>query len=111
MVSSITILSSIILWAVLDYRQQALEVEKIEFDLNTVTASDYTLEIRLSSKHQDFLKSLPDLPGLNSQGMIFKLNLIKIIEDRMKELEPVKNYKVADLNFAFLNGHIVRLLQ
>ena len=44
----INIFSALTLLSVVEYFKGSIHVEKKEFDLQTVTASDYTLEIKLN---------------------------------------------------------------
>ena len=47
MASCTNIFAALVLLAVIKYRQGSISIEKREWDLQTVTASDYTLEVRL----------------------------------------------------------------
>lgn len=44
----INIFAALTLLAAVSYRQGSVAIEKKEFDLETVTASDYTFEVKLS---------------------------------------------------------------
>lgn len=45
--SCVNIFAALVLLAVIKYRQGSISIEKREWDLQTVTASDYTLEVKL----------------------------------------------------------------
>ena len=40
-----------LLWAVLDYREESVAVDKLEYDMEIVTVGDYTLEMHLRKEH------------------------------------------------------------
>ena len=46
--ASVNIFCGLVLLSVIGYRQGSINIEKREWDLQTVTASDYTLEIKLT---------------------------------------------------------------
>ncbi len=48
MSACVNVFASLTLLCVIGYRQGSISIEKREWDLQTVTASDYTLEIKLS---------------------------------------------------------------
>ena len=45
-----SVFSCLVLLAVLKYREGSISIEKREWDLQTVTASDYTIEISLNDE-------------------------------------------------------------
>jgi hypothetical protein len=54
--SCTTIFSCMVLLAVLKYRQGSISIEKKEWDLQTVTASDYTVEFKIYEEQLESMK-------------------------------------------------------
>lgn len=48
MAACVNVFAALTLLSVIRYRQGSISIEKREWDLQTVTASDYTLEVKLS---------------------------------------------------------------
>ena len=71
------IFCALVLLSVIRYRQGSISIEKKEWDLQTVTASDYTLEIRFDKR--DYQKMKQDLANdtyfhpYESDGLRMKL--------------------------------------
>lgn len=88
-------------------------IEKSEWDLQTVTASDYTIELKLSEEQVNNMKKeigqrnfRPDLP----MGARMKFILVQEIERIMKDLSG-SDYKVGDINFAAQNSWLIDKLK
>lgn len=88
-----TIFSALTLLAVLGNRLGSIGIEKREWDLQTVTASDYTLEIALSdaqvSAIDDEIKADSNTYYYdNSSGIKFKRYMINAIEALIRQEVP-----------------------
>lgn len=110
----ISIFSTLFLFAVLNYLEGNIVIEKSEWDLQTVTASDYTIELKLKEGQVLAMKKeiaqtnyLPNLP----MGQRMKFILIKEIERLMTEISGEEGYKVADVNFAMYNSWLIDRLK
>ena len=85
----VSVFSCLVLLAVLKYRAGSIGIEKREWDLQTVTASDYTIEIKIYPEQIESIKqkiASERFMQYEADGLRFKLYLQKIIEDRVKEL-------------------------
>jgi hypothetical protein len=52
----ISIFSTLFLFAILNYLEKNIIIEKSEWDLQTVTASDYTVELKIRQEQSDEMK-------------------------------------------------------
>ena len=102
------IFSCLVLLAVTQYRAGSISVEKSEWDLLTVTASDYTLEVPLSYRQvQAMRKAIKDNSFMpyESEGLRLKLWLTKRIE------EQLAGGKVASVDFTYHNSWLLDMLK
>lgn len=123
---------SLFFMAVLWYMQKMIEISKKEWDLLTVTASDYTLEIPLNEEicaeilqfkvectnsdgEEDEEQSTPritteenrhDWGDIHAPGNRLRNGLADIFNNSCKK----KGHKVAEFNFTFNNGAIIEML-
>ena len=78
-----------VLLSVIKYRVRSIGIEKRQWDLMTVTASDYTLELQLSIEQvrgmRKNLKLANFMPN-ETDGPRLKLWLAKKVEDCLDEL-------------------------
>ena len=100
--------------AVIGNRQGSIGIEKREWDLQTVTASDYTLEITLSQ--EQIVKCRQEMDAnyfmrYDSDGLRIKLYLTQKIEEILKEHSGKDGGKVADINFAYHNSVLLDKLR
>lgn len=110
----ISMFSTLFLFAILNYLEGNIVIEKSEWDLQTVTASDYTIELKLSEQQVMGMKKeitqtnfMPNLP----MGSRMKFIMIREIERLMKEISGEDGYKVADINFALYNSWLIDKLK
>lgn len=86
-------------------------IEKNAWDLETVTASDYTLEIQIShAQVVEMRKRIYNESfayGEKSEGFKLKLWVIKRIEDTLNELSGGQGGKVASVDFTFWNSWVL----
>lgn len=110
-----SVFSCLVLLAVLNYRQSSISIEKREWDLQTVTASDYTIEIEIhQEQYEAIMKKIQEERFMQyeaSMGMRFKLYYKKLIEDRVNELSEGQGGRVADINFAYNNQWLLDKLR
>ena len=82
-------MSCLVLLSVIKYRVRSIGIEKRQWDLMTVTASDYTLELQLSIEQvrgmRKNLKLANFMPN-ETDGLRLKLWLAKKVEDCLDEL-------------------------
>ena len=108
--SCINIFAALTLLSVIANRQGSIAIEKKEWDLQTVTASDYCLELSLSIEQVDELRNELNserfLPR-ESDGLRLKLYLIKKLEEILKQLSGDDGGKIADINFAYYNSWLL----
>lgn len=82
----VNIFAALTLLAVLSYRQASISIEKKEWDLQTVTASDYCLEIKLSENQVNQMRRdiySNSFEYYESDGYQIKFWLKKILEDQL----------------------------
>jgi hypothetical protein len=86
-------------------------IEKNAWDLETVTASDYTLEIQIShAQVVEMRKRIYNESfayGEKSEGFKLKLWVIKRIEDTLNELSGGQGGKVGSVDFTFWNSWVL----
>lgn len=105
------IFCALVLLSVIRYRQGSISIEKKEWDLQTVTASDYTLEIRFDKR--DYQKMKQDLANdtyfhpYESDGLRMKLYFKKKLEECINEISGGNDGKIADINFAYYNSWLI----
>lgn len=94
--------------------EKNISIEKGEWDLQTVTASDYTIELKIRQEQVDeMVRQInqrvyrPDLP----MGARMKFILIEEIEKIMAEISGESGYAVADINFAYRNSWLIDQLK
>jgi hypothetical protein len=96
--------------AVIKYRRGSISIEKREWDLQTVTASDYTIEIKIYAEQYEAMKREINRTSFMRQeadGLRVKLFLQKLVEDRTNEISGGQGGKVADINFAYKNMYLL----
>ena len=108
--SCVNIFAALTLLSVIAYRQGSNSIEKKEWDLQTVTASDYTLEISLSQlqvsqMRRDIYQN--SFEYYESDGYQVKFWIKKLVEDRLYELSGKRGYQIADINFAYYNSWLL----
>lgn len=111
--SCVNIFAALVLLAVIKYRQGSISIEKREWDLQTVTASDYTLELKLDDFIINQLKSKIQQENFlpyESDGLRLKLFLTKTLEDIIKQKSGEEG-RIADLNFAYHNSWLLDRLR
>lgn len=111
--SCVNIFAALVLLAVIKYRQGSISIEKREWDLQTVTASDYTLEVKLDDFIIQQLNNRIAAEGFlpyESDGLRLKLYLTKTLEDIIKEKSGEEG-RIADLNFAYHNSWLLERLR
>ena len=106
--SSISILSSLLLGCFIYYEKRIIDIDKQNFDLNNITASDYTLSLDLTYDQSLYLANLPGYEHA-SVGLRIKYQLNKKIHEFLKVSQ--NEVLVSDYNFIFKNGHIFRALE
>ena len=110
----LAIFSCLVLLAVIQYRVGSIGIEKREWDLQTVTASDYTLEIPLSIEQvyamRDKIKIQNFMP-YESEGLRLKLWIVKIIEDELNNLSRGQGGKVSAVDFTYHNSWVLDMLR
>ncbi len=105
---------TLFMFAVIKYLEGNIVIEKSEWDLQTVTASDYTIELKLRpeqiSELQRQITSQNFRPQL-AMGLRMKFLMIKEIESMLADLAGQQGYKVADINFAYQNSWLIDRLK
>ena len=107
--SCVTIFSALTLLAVIRNRQGSINIEKREWDLQTVTASDYTLEITLSRDQIANMRNAiyqESFAYYDTDGMKLKLFMTRELENILRESGD-NNGRIADINFAYYNSWLI----
>ena len=92
-----------------------IEVEERDWDLNTKTASDYTLQFFLKPDQVNSLKSKAAQVNNKSLGVALKDVLIECLKEEHNRInsEDEDNHQgleIADINFYFMNADVLDLL-
>ena len=112
--SCVNIFCALVLLAVVGYRQGSINIEKREWDLQTVTASDYTLEVKLSETQIETMRKdiyYNSFEYYESDGLQVKLWLKKLLEEKLAELSGHSDGRIADINFAYHNSWLLNRLK
>lgn len=109
------IFACLVLLSVIQYKVNSMGIEKNQWDLETVTASDYTLEIQLTQGqvHDMRAKIYANSFAYSevSEGYKLKLWLIKRIEDQLNELSGGQGGKVASIDLTYYNSWLLEGLR
>lgn len=108
------VFSALVLLSVLKYRSGSIDVEKRLWDLQTVTASDYTLEIKLYPEQIAEIKRLiayNNFMPYEADGLRFKLYLASKLDEIINEISGGEGGRVADINFAYQNSWLLDSLR
>ena len=110
----VAVFSCLVLLAVIQYRVGSISIEKREWDLQTVTASDYTLEIEFDDDqvlqmrrdiyNNSFERGKPD-------GYQMKMWVIKVVEEELNRLSEGQGGKVGDVQFTYYNSWVIEELK
>lgn len=112
--SCVNIFSALTLLSVTKYRVGSISIEKREWDLQTVTASDYTLEIALTKEQVAVMRQAIYQESFaygESDGMQIKMYLTRELEKALKDKYPDEDGRVADINFAYYNSWLLDSLR
>jgi hypothetical protein len=110
----VNVFAALTLLSVIHYRQGSISIEKREWDLQTVTASDYTLEIKLSKEQIQTMRNdiyQNSFEYYESDGLQVKLWLKKLLEEKLVELSGNNNGRISDINFAYHNSWLINKLR
>jgi hypothetical protein len=98
-----------------NYQEKTLIVEQREWDLQTTTAGDYTLQMTISKHQVEEIKSkLKFTEYLDGQPMGLRIKgfIAKAFEEEHKRLEPEgQDLRVAEINFFFKNTPLIDMLK
>jgi hypothetical protein len=115
------VLGCFIFMAIVSYFLKSNEIHAVEYDVNTVTAGDYTVEMEVTRDHWACFKEnhypVAKEQGI-SPGQAFEDYLIMEIYDQMIKLNDRKKKKVkiekiqiASVQLAFDNSAVIALLK
>lgn len=109
----VAVFSCLVLLSVIQYRTGSISIEKREWDLQTVTASDYTLEIEFTD--EQVLQIRRDIYANSFEvgkphGYQFKMWVIKVVEEELNRLSNGQGGKVGDIQFTYHNSWVIDLL-
>lgn len=110
----VNVFASLTLLCVIAYRQGSISIEKREWDLQTVTASDYTLEVKLSKEQIAQMRNdiyQNSFEYYESDGLQLKLWFKKLLEERLKEISGKDDGRISDINFAYHNSWLINKLR
>lgn len=108
------IFSCLALLAVIQYRVASISIEKREWDLLTVTASDYTLEIPLKIEQVREMRNkikLNNFMPYDADGLRLKLWLTKRLEDELKNHYQGTEGFVSNVDFTYHNSWLLDMLR
>lgn len=112
--SCTNIFCALTLLAVIKYRQGSISIEKREWDLQTVTASDYTLELKFTKEQVQALRNemrRQNFLPYETEGLRFKCFLQQRLEDVIKEISGEDGGRIVDINFAYHNSWLLDSLR
>ena len=108
------VFSCLVLLAVIQYRVGSISIEKREWDLQTVTASDYTLEIPLAMEQVYEMRNkikMNNFRPYESEGLRLKLYLVERIEAELNNLSGGQGGKVSAIDFTYHNSWLLDMLR
>ena len=103
----------------LDYLKSIFKNTAVEWDVKTITAGDYSVEVTITQSMWDtFVTTLYDPSLMKSKLEQFRLYFTKEFSRRLSELpdlgyedEPVEKVNIALVSFAFDNSELINLLK
>ena len=104
----------LVLLAVIKYRQGSIGIEKREWDLQTVTASDYTLEISLTMEQVYEMRrqiAYERFMPYEAEGLRLKLWVVKEVEAELNRLSDGNGGKVGAVDFTYHNSWLIDMLK
>lgn len=108
MSGSISVFAALFTAALFLYFRKSLNLYKLEWDAQTVTAADYTLEIPYFDGRLFWYEICEEMriDKTNISAQLMRDKLVQIIQNT-----PERTYNVAEVNFAFDNGRVIDLLK
>lgn len=118
-VASMAIFISLFVIVYVDYVRSYCKNNYIEWDVKTITAGDYSVEMDLPEEmYQNFEKEKFDVTLPKAKLAQFRDYLKAEMEDRLTRLpdlgyeeEPPEQIKIAMISFAFDNAEVINLLK
>lgn len=111
------VFSALTIFAMIFYQRKSTQLEQIEWDVSTVTASDYTVDMTLTEGMlENFMKEVN--PGKEeSAAYALKKYLQQTLEEKLTNEVPylgfqkISRVKVADIQFTYKNGELMKVLR
>lgn len=102
-----------------DYLKSIFKNLNIEWDVKTITAGDYSVELDISeAMWHNFLNTVYDQKLASTKLVQFRNYLQKKLEDNFSQLpdlgfedEPVERVRISMITFAFDNADLINLLK
>lgn len=103
----------------IDYLRNVFKNQFIEWDVKTITAGDYSVELDLPREMYDnFVKEFGENPKGKSTLEAFRDYIVETLEERLTNLpdqgyeeEPPERIKISMITFAYDNSEIINLLK
>ncbi|CDW91100.1 UNKNOWN [Stylonychia lemnae] len=116
-ISAIAVFSCLFFIIMMFYLRQQTQIQKVEWDVETITAGDYTVDLKISqSMYQTFVNQHHQKYAFDPQGYALKKYLKQEIETKLTNevgslgFEKVDSIRVADIQFSYKNAPIIHLL-
>jgi hypothetical protein len=105
----------LVLLMTLNYAKNVLKITAKKWDLDMITASDYTVSYNISNHEFDEFKKNHDERTDESTAIAYTKHLKekyeKLVSEQDHVLEEGNNIKIANISFSFANHKIIRLLE
>jgi hypothetical protein len=103
----------------IDYLKSVFKSTAVEWDVKTITAGDYSVEVQITkSMWQNFLRDIYNPELMRPKLTQFRDYFNKEMSDRLTRLpdlgfedDPPERINIALINFAFDNGELINLLK
>ncbi len=113
------VLSSLFFISYIDYLNSVFKSTAVEWDVKTITAGDYSVEIPITKNMwQTFTETIYQAEVMKPKLEQFRRYFMKEMSRRLSELpdlgyedEPVEKINIALISFAFDNGELINLLK
>ena len=108
------ILMSLVLFVTLYYAKNKLKVTAKKWDLDMITASDYTVTYVIDQKDYEFFKEQHEEEGGESASFAYMSVLKKRFEDLVSEqphvIQETTDIRIANISYSFSNNKMIQLL-
>eukprot|EP00347_Sterkiella_histriomuscorum_P023421 403334704 len=117
LVGAIAVFSCFFFIIMIFYLRQLTQIQKVRWDLDTLTAGDYTVDLNISrDQYQTFVNQHYAKYGNDPQGYALKKYLKFELEQKLTNavepqgFEKIDQVRIADIQFSYRNASLINLL-